>query len=296
MKTASSPTQRGLRKLDYATTSVLIVEDNDASRRLITELLRAAGFNRLTFAHSAEDAIDHLKTQAPDLMLLDWNLPGMSGLELATQMRLAAVNPDSRFPNPQMPLIMLTARQSAHDVTLARNAGITEFVIKPFSTTALLKAIGNALSRKSRSDIAASLKGTPRHKRKAGLHPGLLADPAEVHLARNPLSREIESLRETMRTPGLDREQLNLIVLRLMHTQTVAHDLRMRLIERATQSLNTYMRLFGDKAEAEVLDVHMDALIRLNEAQYTDPDEAIKLVKNLNTLVNKRKTNRKVAP
>ena len=146
MNLLHSQTQRLLRKVNCPAVSLLIVEDNDASRRLVIELLRAAGFVNLSFARNAEEALDHLQNQAPDLMLLDWNLPGMSGLELVTLIRAAAHRPDVRIPDPALPVVMLTARQRANDVALARDAGISEFVVKPFSTSSLLKAISSALT------------------------------------------------------------------------------------------------------------------------------------------------------
>lgn len=303
MSTVHSQTLRLLRKIDCASKSLLIVEDNDASRRLVMELLRAAGFTNLSFARDAEEAIEHIQTQGPDLLLLDWGLPGMSGIELVNHIRQAALKPDPRFPNPQLPIVMLTARQRVYDVTMASNAGINEFVVKPFSTSTLLKAISSALVKKRQFVATPDFVGPDRRRRKSALHPGLLlrregdADEAAKTI-KNPMAAEIEALRGAMRRkPGhkLNRDQINQVVVRLMHTQTVAHDLRMKLIEQATKSLNDYVRLFGENAEEEVLDVHLDALIRLNEAPHADPDEAVNIVKYLNTLVNKRKSSRRVS-
>src|SRR5690606_2005314 len=91
----------------------------------------------------------------PDILLVDWGLPGMSGLELVSQIRRAAVMEDTRFPNPKMPVIMLTARQRSMDVADARNAGVDEFVIKPFSTTSLLRAVQAVLLKPRPFIIAA---------------------------------------------------------------------------------------------------------------------------------------------
>ncbi|CAL4866353.1 Regulator of RpoS [Asticcacaulis sp. MM231] len=302
MSTVHSQTSRLLRKIDCASKSLLIVEDNDASRRLVMELLRAAGFTNLSFARDAEEAIEHIQTQGPDLLLLDWGLPGMSGIELVNHIRQAALKPDPRFPNPQLPIVMLTARQRVFDVTVASHAGINEFVVKPFSTSTLLKAISSALVKKRQFVTAPDFVGPDRRRRKSALHPGLLRREGDADEAakaiQNPMVAEIEALRGAMRrTPGqkLNRDQINQVVVRLMHTQTMAHDLRMRLIEQATKSLNAYVHLFGEQAEEEVLDVHLDALIRLNETPQADPDEAVNIVKHLNTLVNKRKANRKVS-
>ncbi|MGZ3298382.1 MAG: response regulator, partial [Asticcacaulis sp.] len=141
MTTGHSQSLRLLRRIDGSRVNILIVEDNDASRRLVVELLRSAGFSNLTLSRGAEDAIDQMRRHEPDLIILDWNLPGMSGIELARTIRRAAASPDSRFSNPAVPMIMLTGRHSARDVTTARNAWIDEFVVKPFSTLSILKAI-----------------------------------------------------------------------------------------------------------------------------------------------------------
>lgn len=298
MNMLHSQTQRLLRKVNCTRVSLLIVEDNDASRRLVVELLRAAGFTKLSFARDAEEALEHLQNQAPDLMLLDWNLPGMSGLELVTLIREAAFEPDARVPNPALPIVMLTARQRADDVARARDAGITEFVVKPFSTASLLRAISSALTKKRRP--LTETASPERRRRKAQLFPGLL-QRLEGGGKRNPIEAGLHALRGLMcadgRTPGLapEIENINLVVKHLMDEQAQAHAFHRHLVEQATQSLNDYMRVAGSAAETEVVDVHLDALIRLNEAPLADPDDALNIVRHLKVLVAKRKTSRKIA-
>jgi CheY-like chemotaxis protein len=296
MNMVHSQTQRLLRKVNGAATSLLIVEDNDASRRLVMELLRAAGFTNLSFARDAEEAIEHLQAQAPDLLLMDWGLPGMSGLELVTLIRQAALTPDPRFPNPAVPVVMLTARQREYDVKAARNAGINEFVIKPFSAASLLRAISSALTKKRRFVASEAFVGPDRRRRHSPGHPGQLRRAEDVE-AQSPLAAELGALRSFMHAGSdqLDMAEVNEVVLRLMQTQTESHAFRLRLVEQATQSLNHYMNLFGEQAEPAVLDVHLDALIRLNEVPYAAPDNAISIVRHLNTLVTKRKASRRVS-
>lgn len=287
-----SQTQRLLRKVNCAAISLLIVEDNDASRRLVMELLRAAGFTNLSFARDAEEAIEHLKAQAPDLLLMDWGLPGMSGLELVTLIRQSLLTPDPRFPNPAIPVVMLTARQRVYDVTSARNAGVNEFVIKPFSTTSLLRAIASALVRKRRFVAQESFAG-PDRRRRHSAHPGLRRR-AEDSEQNAPLNADLGELRGFM-AGEVDIVMVNEVVLRLMQTQTEAHEFRLNLVEQASQSLNLYMSLFGSQAEPEVVAVHLDALIRLNEVPYADPEEALNIVRHLNALVTKRRASRRYA-
>ena len=92
----------------------------------------------------------------------------------------------------------------------------------------------------------------------------------------------------------MDRKTVNTAVTRLIAGQTVAHDLRMRLIERAAASLNQYVSLFGAGAEAEVLDVHFDALIQLGDMPPDAHDEALDIVEHLDALVTRRETQRRV--
>ncbi len=304
-----SPTQTAqmMRKIDCAAVSLLVVEDNDASRRLVLELLRAAGFSNVNSVRNAEEAIEQIQAIEPDLLLLDWGLPGMSGIDLVTEIRQSAITPDPRFVNPQLPIVMLTARQRARDVTQARNAGVNEFIIKPFSTASLLKGISSALVKTRDFVTASSFIGPDRRRRKAGLYPGLLkrADDMPLDIGQlaptlaESLSAEMSELRNVLRLgPNrarvLNSKTLSHITARMIQAQSSAHDFRMRLITQATRSLNDYVRLFAHDADPEVLDVHLDALIRLNDAPFTSQDEAVNIVKHLNTLVTKRKLSRKV--
>ncbi|HVZ30205.1 MAG TPA: response regulator [Asticcacaulis sp.] len=292
-------TQRLLNKVDCARISILVVEDNDASRRLVLELLRAAGFDNLSFARDAEEAIEQIQGHSPDLMLLDWGLPGMSGVELVREIRSSAHKPDGRFANPELPIVMLTARQRARDVTTARNAGINEFVIKPFSATSLLKAISSCLARQRDFVVARTFTGPDRRRRRAENYPGLLRRESDIvdalasqrsDMFRETLTAELESLRSFMRARGgLDRRTLNHLVSRLLQAERQAHDVRLRLIEQATRSLNDYINSCGEHADAEILDVHLDALIKLNQMPVDGEAEAANVVRHLDKVVAKRR-------
>jgi CheY-like chemotaxis protein len=289
MATAHSQTQKWLRKIDCASVSILIVEDNDASRRLVQELLRATGFVKLHYARTAEEAVEQIHAHLPNLILMDWELPGKSGLDLVRDIRRSAHSEKPEFPNPQVPIVMLTARQRQSDVTAAQKAGINDFVVKPFSTTSLLKAVTHSLTRKTRFIVSPEFTGPDRRKRRAGLFPGLLRRSDDGSL-RERLSAEADSLRQTLlRHERIDPKTLDQMTGRLLALQTEAHGMRLKLIEQATHSLNEYVRHFGQKAEAEVLDVHLDALIRLNDVPYGEHEEAVNIVSQLKRLVDQRR-------
>jgi CheY-like chemotaxis protein len=300
MHALSNPLQRLKRKLDPGTLPVLVIEDNDASRRLVIELLRASGFGNIYAARQAEEAVELIAAHPPELILVDWNLPGMSGLELVESVRQAGMNGDRRFPNPQVPMVMLTARQRARDVDAARLAGVDEFVVKPFSTGSLLRAVVAALSRRRRFIASETYSGPDRRRRKASAFPGLGRRASDIPVngapqpARLQAADQVQALRERMQADGaVDCKAVNTMVTRLIASQTAAHDLRMRLMERAAASLNHYVRLFGQRAETDVLNVHFDALVQLGDMPPEAQDEALDIVNHLDTLVTHRRLQRK---
>ncbi|MFT4091556.1 MAG: response regulator [Asticcacaulis sp.] len=290
---------------DLNTASILIVEDNDQARRMVSDLLRAIGFDRLLLARSSEEAIALIEGHNPDILILDWGLPGMSGLELVNQIRRAAVVEDRRFPNPRMPVVMLTARQRSMDVVDAVNAGADEFVIKPFSTTSLLRAVQAVLLRPRPFIVAAGYVGPCRRRRVKSNYNGPLrraddieqeADAQFRNMFRQGLSVELESLRALMQARGgLHRPTLNHMVSVLLEKERKAHEHRLTLVARATHSLNDYMQFFGSEADPKVLDVHLEAIIRLNGLQTEETEEARKIIRQLDNLVARRKKNRRLS-
>lgn len=122
-------------------TTILVVDDDPAIRELLELALPRAGFE-VQLAGSALEARDKLAHSTPDLILLDWMLPGQSGFELARHLRR---NPAHR----DVPIIMLTARDQAEDKAAALDAGADDYVSKPFSIVELQARIKAVLRRSS---------------------------------------------------------------------------------------------------------------------------------------------------
>jgi two-component system, OmpR family, phosphate regulon response regulator PhoB len=120
---------------------VLVVEDESAIAELIAVNLRHAGFD-VTLAADANAAQQALDRVLPDLVLLDWMLPGQSGLELARRWR-------SQARTREVPLIMLTARGEEADKITGLDAGADDYLSKPFSVKELLARIRAVLRRKA---------------------------------------------------------------------------------------------------------------------------------------------------
>ena len=124
---------------------ILIVEDETAIRDMVAFALRKAG---LEAVHAADvrGAQDAIAEKVPDLILLDWMLPGTSGLEYARRLRRDDLT-------REVPIIMLTARGEENDRVSGLEAGVDDYVVKPFSTRELLARI-RAVLRRSRDDDA----------------------------------------------------------------------------------------------------------------------------------------------
>ena len=122
---------------------ILIVEDEPAIRDMLAYALRKGDYAPL-LAADAREAQERIAERVPDLILLDWMLPGTSGLELARRWRRDALTRD-------IPIIMLTARGEENDRVGGLEAGVDDYVVKPFSARELLARI-RAVLRRSRDD------------------------------------------------------------------------------------------------------------------------------------------------
>ena len=122
---------------------ILIVDDEPAIRDMVAYALRKGEYEP-AHAGDAREAQAAIAERVPDLILLDWMLPGTSGLELARRLRRDQLT-------REIPIIMLTARGEENDRVGGLEAGVDDYVVKPFSARELLARI-RAVMRRSRED------------------------------------------------------------------------------------------------------------------------------------------------
>jgi len=144
---------------------ILVVEDESAIAELISINLRHAGFD-VTLAASATSAQYEVDRVLPDLVVLDWMLPGQSGVALSRQWRSAA-------RTKELPIIMLTARADEGDKIAGLDAGADDYITKPFSTNELLARIRAVLRRKAPEALDSAVEVGP-----------LLLDPGTHRVSR----------------------------------------------------------------------------------------------------------------
>ncbi|WP_137937031.1 phosphate regulon transcriptional regulator PhoB [Chitinivorax sp. B] len=133
--------------------NILLVEDEPAIQELIAFNLEQAGHHVLR-AETAEQGLNFIRTALPDLVLLDWMLPGQSGVDFTRRIRN-----DERTRH--VPVIMLTARSEEHDKISGLESGADDYITKPFSPRELQARIKAVLRRRApqMTDDAVEVKG-----------------------------------------------------------------------------------------------------------------------------------------
>lgn len=130
-----------------ATPHVMVVEDEEALCILLKYNLEAEGY-AVTIVMRGDEAEETLRENQPDLLILDWMLPGLSGIELCRRLR-------ARSETQDMPIIMLTARGEESERIRGLSTGADDYVVKPFSTPELLARV-RAMLRRAKPEIVAS--------------------------------------------------------------------------------------------------------------------------------------------
>lgn len=118
---------------------VLVVDDESAQRALLSYNLKAAGYNVLT-AQDGEEALVMIAEEAPDVVLLDWMLPRVSGIEVCRQIRARPVSGDTA-------VIMVSARSEEGDLIRGLETGADDYIAKPYSINELLARVRANLRR-----------------------------------------------------------------------------------------------------------------------------------------------------
>ena len=205
---------------------IVVVEDEPAIAELISINLRHAG-HQVVIAPTAEAARHAIDAKLPDLVVLDWMLPGQSGLALARQWRAAA-------RTRELPIIMLTARGEEADKVAGLDAGADDYLSKPFSTNELMARIRAVLRRKAPEALEDVVEVA-----------GLRIDPSTRRVSRRTDQGEIDL--------KLGPTEFRLLHFFMTHTERV-HS-RAQLLDR----------VWGDHVfiEERTVDVHVK---RLREA------------------------------
>ena len=115
---------------------ILVVDDNQHMRKLVVAILQAFGVIQIFEAADGNQAWTMLREANPDVVILDWMMEGLTGIELVKMVRTSP-----QTPNPFVPIIMLTGYTQVDHVRQARDAGVNEFLAKPVSVKAVMSRL-----------------------------------------------------------------------------------------------------------------------------------------------------------
>jgi CheY-like chemotaxis protein len=128
-------------RIDFSRLRFLLVEDNPHMRRIVRALLYGFGAREVIEAENGATGLEAFIHNAPDIVITDWVMPVMDGLQLIQMIR----QPNGSA-NPFVPIIMLTGHSDRRRVLAARDAGVTEFLVKPISSKALYQRVLNVVA------------------------------------------------------------------------------------------------------------------------------------------------------
>ncbi|HBT42273.1 MAG: response regulator [Alphaproteobacteria bacterium] len=128
---------------DFSALRILVVDDSFHMRELVRTFLEGFGIKEVTVSSDAEEAYDLVVNLDPDLIITDWNMAPVSGLEFVERIRKGA-----NVPNRFVPIIMLTGYTEMKRVEEARDAGINSFLAKPISAASLYKRLVTSVQDK----------------------------------------------------------------------------------------------------------------------------------------------------
>jgi DNA-binding response OmpR family regulator len=244
--------------------SVLIVDGNQHQRAITSEILRAAGFNRIFTAETSTDALAELRMWQPRVLILEWATAPVDGITLTKRIRRGEPGVDRTIP-----IIMLTSRNTVSDVETARLAGVHEYAIKPVSSTALLTRMEAAALRPRRFVDSPVYVGPCRRRKKNDNHFGprrRLADPISEETQHAKAAESVTRITAltTNFDPG-DRVQVRAVYDGARDAKAIALEIGDHPLDRSADSLVRYIEGMGatDKLDAEVVQTHVDALTQL---------------------------------
>lgn len=139
---------------------ILLIDADDRMSQVLKTMLKEMGFTDVHQTKSGKDAIHLLSKNPFDFIITEWNIQHMDGISM-----LEFIRCDPSSPNPTIPIIMLTGRAEIVDVTLARNYGINEYVIKPFTAKSIYNRLERIIEQPRNFIIAKTFIGPDRRSK-----------------------------------------------------------------------------------------------------------------------------------
>lgn len=276
---------------------ILVVDDRQFQRRLIAETLRSVRDITIDYAESAQDCVLMLAGVLPDLIIIDWDIEGGKGLDLVRRIR----NGDAGAEVRATPIVMVSTHNRAADVERARNAGVDEFVLRPFSTAILTRRAKEVRDNKREFVESSHYVGPCRRRRKDDKYDGPYKrvfdardkrdDAPELQIRKGLARMYVERISAQLRTlqPG-DSDGLRDLCLGCGQLSALAGDMGDRLLMSAASSLFNYVKGCGatGKLDTDVVQAHLDALLQLAQLPNYQIEIRQTVTQQLSVMVTKK--------
>lgn len=291
------------RVQDFANKRILLVDDHTHIRAIFTSILNGLGMFRLSTADRSDRALSTLEAEPIDLVITDFNMPGLSGIGLAQRIRQEVRSKNPRF-NPSIPIIMITSFGTKKCLMAARDAGVDEFLAKPFTTLAVAERIDSAINMQRSFIVSDNYIGPCRRRKVDPVLSGLKRREADRIAILNEFAVERNLIKDDAQIlidlAGDDLiEETSTEDIAWIGETTAAHAQKIRddLLERAAISLLKYAALASaqGKLEADIVEMHGYAVRQLLDLAGRDLNLSNQVVDSLERAVTKRTRLRNVA-
>lgn len=155
--------------LNFKKLSVLIVEDTAPMRKLLGSVLETLDVGTIHAASDGQQGFQLFCRVSPDIVIADWHMEPMNGIELTREMRTSSLS-----PNRLVPIILVTGYNARSRVAIARDAGVNEFMIKPFSASDLALRLARVINRPRDFIDTSDYFGPDRRRRRSPDYAGPL--------------------------------------------------------------------------------------------------------------------------
>jgi two-component system, chemotaxis family, chemotaxis protein CheY len=139
---------------------VLIADPDKHVANLVRDVMKSVGFFNIHVVKDGAEALRVIESEGIELVIVDWQLNGMNGLDMLKHLR-----GDEESPNRFLPVIMLTGRAERRDIETARDTGVTEYLAKPFTAKALFERVVQVIENPRSFILAKNYKGPDRRRR-----------------------------------------------------------------------------------------------------------------------------------
>ena len=276
---------------------VLVVNDQPFQRRLIGKTLRAFGRVDIAYAANADQALASIGFLHPDLLIADWALPGGSGLALVKRVRMGEAGDAIR----RVSIVMTGERARSSELARARDAGIDEYVLRPFSTASLLERATEALFNRRDFVESPNYVGPCRRRRSDEDYDGPRRrlfdtldkrdDEPDVLIRKGLAGMYVKRIALLMDQADLSEQAaLRELALTCGQLSVLASDMLDRLLMSAASSLYNYLKGVGAGGDInrEVVQAHLDAIKQLAELPNYRADVRQQVAQELGVMVTKK--------